>query len=360
VNEPVNPISDAERASLAWRTATITGVVFAIALAVVMVVYAASGFLLIFAGILFAVFLDALTNLLGRVVPVHRAIRLTFVCLATGAALAAFVTSVGAVAVAQTPDLLTTVETELRGLQQLIRDFASVENGDIENGDGDGDADRGWVGWLPDPAGMFGQAGALFATTFGVVGNIIVILVLGVFIAAQPQLYRKGVTRLVAPDSRARFAQLLDELGRTLRFWLLGQFITMLIIGLVVWVALAAVGMPGATLLGLTAGLMNFVPIVGPILAGIPIVLVAMGQDSWIVFYALGVYVFIQFLEGNILTPLIQRRAVHLPPALIIGAIVIMGLFFGLPGVIMATPVAAVAMVTIKRLYVEDVLHDGV
>jgi predicted PurR-regulated permease PerM len=110
--------------------------------------------------------------------------------------------------------------------------------------------------------------------------------------------------------------------------------------------------------LGLTAGLLNFVPVIGPILAGIPIVLVAMAQDWWIVFYALGVYCFIQFLEGNVLTPLIQRRAVRLPPALIIAAIVIMGLLFGFPGVILATPFAAVVMVAVKRLYVEDVLQD--
>jgi predicted PurR-regulated permease PerM len=354
VNEPVSPLSNAERASLAWRTATITGVVLAIALAVVVVVYAASGFLLIFAGILFAVFLDALTNMLGRIVPINRAIRLTFVCLVTGAALAGFLASVGTVAVSQTPDLLSTVERELRGLEQLIRDFAATERDNPEDGEGN----EGWAGWLPDSSQMFGQARAAFATTFGVLGNIIVILVMGVFIAAQPQLYRDGLTMLVAPCSRPRVGQVLDEIATTLRFWLIGQFVTMTIIGLVVWLALAAVGMPGATLLGLTAALLNFVPIIGPILAGIPIILVAMGQDSWIVFYALGVYVFIQFLEGNILTPLIQRRMVHLPPALIIGAIVIMGLLFGLPGVILATPFAAVALVAVKRLYIEDVLHD--
>lgn len=357
MNESDQPISDAERASLAWRTATIAGVVLAIALSVFVVVYAASGFLLIFAGILFAVFLDALTNGLGRVLPVHRAIRLALVCLATGAAFAAFLGSVGTVAVGQTPDLLATLEEELRGLQRMVQDFGSVEENGGES-DGENQNDGGWTDWLPDPAGLFGQVRVAFEMTFGVLGNIVVILVLGVFIAAQPQLYRDGLAKLVPLRSRRRFGQVLDEIGSTLRFWLIGQFITMTIIGLIVWAALAAVGMPGAILLGLTAGLLNFVPIIGPILAGIPIVLVAMAQDWWIVFYALGVYMFIQFLEGNILTPLIQRRAVNLPPAVIIGAIVIMGLLFGLPGIILATPFAAVVMVAVKRLYIEDVLHD--
>ena len=358
MSQPDEPITEAERASLAWRTATIAGVVLAIALSVFIVVYAASGFLLIFAGILFAVFLDALTTALGRVMPIHRAIRLTLVCLATAAAFAAFLGSVGTVAVGQTPDLLATLEEELRELQRLIREFgATEENGGEANPDEE-KANGGWTDWLPDPAGIFGQVRVAFEMTFGVLGNIVVILVLGVFIAAQPQLYRDGLAKLVAPRSRRRFCQVLDQIGATLRFWLIGQFITMTIIGLVVWAALAAVGMPGALLLGLTAGLLNFVPIIGPIMAGIPIVLVAMAQDWWIVFYALGVYLLIQFLEGNILTPLIQRRAVNLPPALIIGAIVIMGILFGLPGIILATPFAAVVMVAVKRLYIEDVLND--
>jgi len=357
VSQPDEPITEAENASLAWRTATIVGVVLAITLSVFIVVYAASGFLLIFAGILFAVFLDALTSALGRIMPVHRAVRLTLVCLATGGAFAAFLGSVGTVAVGQTPDLLATLEDELRQLQRMMQDFGAPEENGVQ-GNGEEENGGGWLDWLPDPSGLFGQVRVAFEMTFGVLGNILVILVLGVFIAAQPQLYRDGLTRLVSPRSRRRFGQVLDEIGAALRFWLIGQFITMSIIGLVVWAALAAVGMPGAILLGLTAGILNFVPIIGPILAGIPIVLVAMAQDWWIVFYAIGVYVFIQFLEGNILTPLIQRRAVNLPPALIIGAIVIMGLLFGLPGVILATPFAAVAMVAVKRLYIEDVLND--
>ncbi|NMG39397.1 AI-2E family transporter [Chelativorans sp. ZYF759] len=358
MDEPEEPITEAERASLAWRTATVVGVVLAITISVFIVIYAASGFLLIFAGILFAVFLDALTTALERVLPVHRAIRLTLVCLVTAAAFAAFLGSVGTVAVGQTPDLLATLEEELRELQRMVREFGAVDENGNEPAADENDSDGGWSDWLPDPAGLFGQVRVAFEMTFGVLGNMAVVVVLGVFIAAQPPLYRDGLVKLVSPRSRRRFGQVLDEIGTTLRFWLIGQFVTMTIIGLVVWGALAAVGLPGAILLGLTAGILNFVPIIGPILAGIPIVLVAMAQDWWIVFYAVGVYLFIQFLEGNILTPLIQRRAVNLPPALIIGAIVIMGLLFGLPGIILATPFAAVVMVAVKRLYIEDVLND--
>ncbi len=365
-----------EQASLARRTATIAGVVLAIAIATFIVIYAASGFLLIFAGILFAVLLDALTNALGRVLPmIVRPIRLAAVCVAIALAVGAFFTSVGTVAVSQTPDLLRTLESELGDLRDRIRDYSGVPDviEDVTGVDPTGGDDAApdvdepdeapagggfFADFLPDPGGLLGQVRVAFATTFGVIGNLGVIMVIGVFLAAQPQIYRDGAVKLVALPSRRRFGEVLDEIGRTLRFWLIGQFVTMCIIGVVVWAALAAVGMPGAILLALTAALFNFIPVIGPIFAGIPIILVAMSQDWWVVAYALGVYVFVQMLEGNVLTPLIQRRAVSMPPALIMASLVIMGLLFGIVGVVLATPLAAVIMIAVKRLYIEDVLGD--
>ncbi len=365
---------------LARRTATVAGVVIAIVLAVSIVIYASSGFLLIFAGILFAVLLAALTDALGRVVPVARPVRLAAVCLALALAFGAFFTSVGTVAVSQTPDLLRTLENELGDLRDMIRDRSGVpeaieeatgvdvdpdgsSDAAAEDGGGDSDGETEVPGsfftdWLPDPGGLLGQVRVAFAATFGVLGNIGVIAVIGVFIAAQPGIYRDGAVKLVAPANRPRFREVMDEIGLTLRHWLVGQAVTMVIIGLVVWAALAAVGLPGAILLALTAAIFNFIPIIGPIFAGVPIVLVAMSQEWWVVAYALGVYVVVQFLEGNVLTPLIQRRAVSMPPALIMASLVIMGLLFGIVGVVLATPLAAVIMVAVKRLYIEDVLGD--
>jgi predicted PurR-regulated permease PerM len=362
------PAKRMTRASLGWRTATVAGVVLAIGLCLFLIIYASSGFLLLFAGILFAVFLDAFTTGLGRLLPIPRGFRLAISCLLTSAAVIGFVTSVGVTAVSQTPDLIRTLEREIRGIEQMLQEYnvvnvVTAEIADDQDEDGEPNEENaarpnGIADWLPDPSGLFGQVRAAFATTFGVIGNIGVILVVGVFLAAQPQLYRDGAVRLVSIESRPRFAEVLDEIGITLRFWLIGQFVTMSIIGLVVYAALAVVGMPGAILLGLAAGILNFIPVLGPILAGIPIVLVAMSQDWWVVGYAIGVYCVVQFLEGNILTPLIQRQAVSLPPALIMASLVIMGLLFGFVGIMLATPFAAVLMVLVKRLYIEDVLGD--
>ncbi len=367
---PSAPAKRTTRASLGWRTATIAGVVLAIALCLFLIIYASSGFLLLFAGILFAVFLDALTRALGYVMRIGRGFRLTIVCIVTSFAAIGFITSVGVTAVAQTPDLIRTLEREIRGIEQMLQEYNVVtlvtdeiagdgENASNSESEPDGSPSSGGLtDWLPDPSGLFGQVRAAFATTFGVIGNIGVILIIGVFLAAQPQLYRDGAVKLVSIESRHRFGEVMDEVGVTLRFWLMGQFVTMGIIGLVVYAALAVVGMPGAILLGLTAGVLNFIPVLGPILAGIPIILVAMSQDWWVVGYALAVYCVIQFLEGNVLTPLIQRKAVSLPPALIMASLVIMGLLFGFVGIILATPFAAVMMVLVKRLYIEDVLGD--
>jgi predicted PurR-regulated permease PerM len=363
------PAKRTTRASLGWRTATIAGVVLAIAACLFLIIYASSGFLLLFAGILFAVFLDALTRALGVIAPIGRGLRLTIVCIATSLAAIGFITSVGVTAVSQTPDLIRTLEREIRSIEQMLQEYnvvnlvsEEITDGNGENGDeatnGSATRSSGLSDWLPDPSGLFGQVRAAFATTFGVIGNIGVILIVGVFLAAQPQLYRDGAVKLVSIQSRERFGEVLDEVGVTLRFWLMGQFVTMAIIGIVVYAALAVVGMPGAILLGLAAGVLNFIPVLGPILAGIPIILVAMSQDWWVVGYALAVYCVIQFLEGNVLTPLIQRKAVSLPPALIMASLVIMGILFGFVGIILATPFAAVMMVLVKRLYIEDVLGD--
>ena len=344
-------ISDSERTKLGWRTATVSGVVLAVGLTAFVVLYAANGFLLIFAGVLFAVFLDALTGWMAPILPRHRSLRLAIVCIALTIVLVGFLTTVGILAAGQVPELLETLEGQIETLNDAARERGLGLN---PNGGPDG----ALMEWLPDPSGLFGQVGAAFAKTFGVLGNVAIVVVLGVFLAAQPALYRDGLVRLVPVRSRERLRAVLDEIGRALRFWLIGQFVTMSIIGLIVWIALAAVGMPGAVILAVTAGLLNFIPVVGPILAGIPIVLVALSQGGWVVAYALGVYLAVQFLEGNVLTPLIQRRAVNLPPALVLTALVVMGILFGFVGIMLATPFAAVLLVAVKRFYIEDVLGD--
>jgi predicted PurR-regulated permease PerM len=150
----------------------------------------------------------------------------------------------------------------------------------------------------------------------------------------------------------------LDEMAEALRRWLVGQFMTMVVIAVSTWAGLALIGMPGALLLGLQAGLVNLVPYLGPVIAAIPILLAAMAQGTSMVLWALGVHIVIQTLEGYLLAPLIQKRAVDLPPVLTLAAVLVFGTLFGAIGIALATPLVAALKVAVVRLYIEDRLGD--
>jgi predicted PurR-regulated permease PerM len=132
----------------------------------------------------------------------------------------------------------------------------------------------------------------------------------------------------------------------------------MLIIFLSVWLGLTLVGVGPAFLLGLQAGLLAFVPTLGLFLAGIAIVLASLAGGMWSVIGAVAVYLTVQTMESYFLTPMIQRRAISVPPAFLFGGQITLGLLFGMYGLALATPLTAVARVFILRLYVEDTLGD--
>jgi predicted PurR-regulated permease PerM len=178
----------------------------------------------------------------------------------------------------------------------------------------------------------------------------------GIYFAVHPSLYQRGITLLVSKNKSDRVQQALDASGRTLRYWLLGQAVLMLCVGILTTLGLWLAGVPMAFLLGVIAGLLEFIPLLGSVLGAVPGVLVALTQDPQTVLYAVLVYIVVQQLENQLLAPLVQKKAVHLPPALVILVVVAFGLLFGIPGILVATPMTAVIMVCIKMLYVQDVL----
>lgn len=150
----------------------------------------------------------------------------------------------------------------------------------------------------------------------------------------------------------------MSEIGRTLGQWLMGKLLSMLIVGVLTATGLALLQVPLALLLGIVAGLLDFIPYVGPIMAGVPAVLIAFSEGPQLALYVLLLFAALQLAEGYLLLPLIERRTVALPPALTIGAQVLLGALFGFAGVALATPITAVLTVAIAMLYVEDVLGD--
>ncbi|MES2561986.1 MAG: AI-2E family transporter, partial [Pseudomonadota bacterium] len=200
--------------------------------------------------------------------------------------------------------------------------------------------------------------GKLLAAVFGGVSGLIVSVIIGLYIAADPQLYRRGLLRLTPLRVRAHAADILDQLHETLRSWLLGTLLLMVVVGTLITLGLWAIGIPLALALGLIAFILEFIPYVGPIVAALPALLVAAGVGSREVVLVLLLYWAVQSLEGYILAPLVYQKRVHIPPMITISAQVVLGTLLGILGVIFATPLTACFMVLTQRLYVEDALGD--
>ena len=194
----------------------------------------------------------------------------------------------------------------------------------------------------------------------GGLGAVILMIAGGLYLAAQPDLYRKGFLYLLPDDGkRAQAAETLDAVGEALRLWLQGQLLIMAFIFVATLAGLWLIGVPAALALAVFAGLAQFVPILGPIVAAVPALLVALNEDWQMVLWVLGLYVVLQQVESNLVTPLVQRRTVHLPPVLPLFAVVVFALLFGFMGVLFATPLAVVAYVAIKKLWVRDTLGEA-
>jgi predicted PurR-regulated permease PerM len=189
-------------------------------------------------------------------------------------------------------------------------------------------------------------------------GGLIFAIVIGIFLAADPKLYRVGLLNLFPESRRARMGEVLDELGFTLWWWLLAQLATMASVGILVGIGLTVLGVPLSGTLGLLAALLSFIPSLGPFISVIPAVMLGLTISPMMGLWVCLLYLGVQTLEANIITPLIQQRAISLPPAFVLGSELLMGLLLGGAGLMFATPLAAVTLVLVNTLYIQDVLHQ--
>ena len=190
----------------------------------------------------------------------------------------------------------------------------------------------------------------------GGIADLIVVIFAGIYLATQPNFYRAGLIKLVPPQRRKIAAEAMLESERALRLWLKGQAIAMLVVGLLTGIGLWLLGMPSALVLGLMAGLLEFIPFAGPILSAVPAVLLAAAVSPEMALWVMLLYLVVQQFEGNLLTPLVQQFAVDLPGAVLLFSLIAFGTLFGTLGVILAAPLAVVTMVLVKRLYVIETL----
>lgn len=312
----------------------------------------ASSLLIIFAGVLFAAFLDACARALAPILPFNRTSRLTLVVL-----LLSILSAVGLAWGAgklpeQTRLLLKVMDAQLDVLQKHLLSYG-VDMLGPEWG-------RDFAQWLlSDQGRLLSHAQVLLGGASSFLTALLVILFLGILFAFDPASHRDSLVLLIKQSYRPRTRAVMDEMGNIMRLWFVGQLIRIVIMTLCVWLALYLIGLPGPFVLGLQAGLSNFIPYLGPIVAAIPIALVAMPLGLSLLIWAIVVYTIIQSIEGYVIGPLIQRQAIAIPPAWTLVAIVLLGALFGVMGIALAMPLVAVGRVAIIRFYVEDYLGDS-
>jgi predicted PurR-regulated permease PerM len=299
--------------------------------------------LLIFGAVLMAVLLRAFADLL------HRWLRLGqgWSLLLAGGLIVLLV--VGAVTLAGAQ-----IQAQLAQLiQELPAAWKRLENHLPEL--------RAQVEQLPAPstslvAGFAGVLGSMASA----LADLVIIAFGGIFFAVQPQLYRDGCLLLFPRNRRPQIAQTLDACGVALRHWLVAQLTCMAMVGTALTLGLWLIGVPSALALGLIAALAEFVPMVGPVLAAIPALLMALSQDLTTLLLTLALFVVVQQIESNLLLPALFRRTISLPPVVTIFAVVGFGYLLGIYGLLFAAPLAVVTYVAVAKLYVRDTLGEDI
>jgi predicted PurR-regulated permease PerM len=215
--------------------------------------------------------------------------------------------------------------------------------------------------WLAARGGtIVSQLTGLASSTVGVFVNLLIVLIIGLYLASQPSLYSRGLKHLLPFRYRQRAGEVFAVIDEALQRWLVGRFGLMIINGALTAIGLWLLGVPLAFTLGLLAGILNFVPNFGPFIAAVPAVLIAFLNSPQQALYVAILYLVLQSVDGYILTPIVDRKSVELPPVLTITAQVLLGFVFGFIGILLASPFTAVAMILIKMLYVEDLLGEPI
>jgi len=192
----------------------------------------------------------------------------------------------------------------------------------------------------------------------GALSGLVIVLVGGMYLAAQPTLYSVGLLRMIPSRARGPAAETLDVIAVSLGNWLKGQALGMLFVGVGTGLGLWLIGVPAAWAIGVVAGLAEFVPYAGVIFAALPAVILGFGQGTSTGLWTLGVLIVVQQVQGNLVMPLLQNKMVDLPPAITIFGIIAAGILFGVPGVLLATPLTIVVLILIRRLYLHEDQHE--
>ena len=324
---------------------------FGLALSIVGVIVLAQPLLLILGGMIFAVFLDGGTRMLGRVLQVPRSWRLLLTILLGFGFIGWVFWFAGTTIAAQAEALRIVVTAQFNHVMDFAESLGLLPKGQSTT-----------VG--AQLLGSVGRLTSAVGSAIGAVTSVIAMIVIGIFLAAEPRLYDRGIAWMLPIKARTGFYRIAEHVGFTLRRLLFGRLVGMLFEGIFTWLMLAYVcqifgigPVPMAALLGLLTGVLAFIPNIGAITSGVLMVAVGFSAGPQQGLWAIFVYFFVQNIDGYVVVPYIARRTVDLAPAVVLAMQLLMGALFGILGVLFADPILAslkVVLIDLSRQQAAD------
>jgi putative permease len=303
----------------------------------VLTVFLAQALLVVFAGMVFAAMIDGGARLLERVLPIGRGWRVGIVLVLTAIFLLWTAYFAGSQIAAQAAALPATIESQsLRALSWLEGHGFAVRPRDMQ-------------GLAQQAIGGVGQIGSAVGGIIGAVTTIFLVIVLGIYFALEPRLYRRGLAWMMPAHSRDYFEGTAQLMGSSLRRLMAGRLLGMLVEGIATWLLLLVYGVPMAALLGLLTGLLAFLPNIGAPISGLLMILVGFSGGADMGIYCIIVYVVLHTVDGYLIVPTVARKTVDLAPALVLAAQLVMGILFGILGLVLADPLVAMIKIWLER-----------
>jgi putative permease len=297
----------------------------------------AESLLIIFGGIIFGALIDGGARLLGRMLKIGRGWRIAIVLLLTVAFFGWLAYFAGSQITAQAAALPTIIEAQgLRVIAWLEAHGYVIDTANLE-------------GLIERALGGVAEVTKAVGGVIGTFTTLFLIIVLGIYLAAEPRLYQRGVAWMLPVDKRAYFEGTAELMGKALRRLLAGRLLGMIVEGFATWLLLALYGVPMAALLGLLTGLLAFLPNIGAPISGALMIMVGFSGGTDMGLYCIFVYLLVHTIDGNIVVPLIAKKTVDLAPAVVLGAQLIMGVLFGVLGLVLADPMVSMVKIWLER-----------
>jgi predicted PurR-regulated permease PerM len=326
------------------------GTVLSVLLIVILIWHAVQVLLWLFAGTLLAILLRGLSDWVAKWTRIS--VRWSFVLV-----LLLIILTMGLSLWLATPYVIPQVEALVEQLTKSIQQILEMLDRN--------ESARGLVGRVLDPertmesmAKLLSGAIGLMSTTASAVAGMIMIFFIGLYLGIDPHIYIEGFLHLIPIRKRKRAREVIQAAGYTLRWWLIGRILVMIAVGVLSVAVLWLLGVRLALILGILAGLLNFIPFIGPIAAAIPAALIAMLDGPMLMVYVILFYILIQQFESYVIDPIVTQKTVFVPPVLYVSAQVLMGFLTGILGVALATPLVALIVVLVKMLYVEEIIGE--